>query len=462
MSVGLILLMIAGGLIASTFIPEPEDYGFTEDDVRDFLDNYDDGDESAPNGTDEDDVLGGTTGDDTINLGAGDDATRTAFEDPEDAGDDFIRGEAGDDVIADFKGSNTLLGSLGNDILIGTDTELGQADELFGGFGHDVLIGDDGDLLDGGQGSDFFVVDVAGPDADPVTIQGFGEEMVFRVADSVPGELTQSYDEDNDLLTLSIGGQAVALMPGQSPIELDLIFVDRSEAVLADSETSLFGPFELSDEDDFVILNGLGQEVSANGGDDIIVGSTFDDNINLGSGNDIYVSFDDFDDGGDDTVRGGVGADVIYDSIGSDTIFGGFGMDEIHTAGGLGIGEGGSGFDPNPDVVDGGGQADTITSDNGDIVTGGAGDDTFIIRVSDPFEEDPVTITDYTPGGDTLTIRDEFAVDGVTSLSFVEDGADTLVVMQNSQLTAPETVARIQGVAVADLGFVGLEQPNLV
>lgn len=86
---------------------------------------------------------------------------------------------------------------------------------------------------------------------------------------------------------------------------------------------------------------------------------------------------------GNDTLKGGKGADTLMGLGGSDTLKGGKGND----------------------VLIGGSQADTLV--------GGAGRDTFIFSQSG----DPDTIKDFDPDKDTIV----FQFDGVTGASWDDD-----------------------------------------
>lgn len=145
--------------------------------------------------------------------------------------------------------------------------------------------------------------------------------------------------------------------------------------------------------------------IFAGGGDDSATGGSGDDRIFLGDGNDIYSpeidetsatpSFGDTDDRGNDFVRGGAGDDAIVDLHGSNTIFGDGGDDLIATFG--------SGNTPDaPDTVDGGSGADVIFADDGDLLTGGSGEDVFAVVDPANFDTDAVIITDFNTDEDTL------------------------------------------------------------
>ncbi|MCA0994881.1 calcium-binding protein [Alloyangia pacifica] len=125
-------------------------------------------------------------------------------------------------------------------------------------------------------------------------------------------------------------------------------------------------------EEDISLL--LGSE-----GDDALEGGAGDDTLDGGSGNDSL-------DGraGDDLLIGGEGNDQIVGTQGSDTAQGGAGTDILlFLDDALGA----------PDVLDGGAGIDVLWGDDGDVMTGGANADLFIVPVGQEGAA-PVTITD--------------------------------------------------------------------
>lgn len=114
-----------------------------------------------------DDRIEGGHGVDLIIGGAGDDI----ITDTGDTGD-FIKGGSGDDVIANSNGLDVIMGGDGQDVvLVGLD-----ATEVFGGEGNDFILGGlDHDFLLGGEGDDW----IEGGDGFDVTA-GDNSELFFN------------------------------------------------------------------------------------------------------------------------------------------------------------------------------------------------------------------------------------------------------------------------------------------
>ncbi|PWE51741.1 hypothetical protein DEM26_01910 [Thioclava sp. NG1] len=66
---------------------------------------------------------------------------------------------------------------------------------------------------------------------------------------------------------------------------------------------------------------------------------------------------------GDDTLRGNLGADYLFDAEGANALYGGYGDDELYA----------SDLDGVPDLLDGGANNDYLNGDDGDTMTGAPG-----------------------------------------------------------------------------------------
>ena len=115
-----------------------------------------------------------------------------------------------------------------------------------------------------------------------------------------------------------------------------------------------------------------------------------DDTIYLGAGNDILGGSNDLE-FGDDEVYGGEGDDVLsHDGFGQVTFYGDSG-DDVLVAMGID-------HDSSPDTLYGGDGNDILGGDGRDELSGGDGEDKFLISEVDWYVGGPVTILDYEEG----------------------------------------------------------------
>ena len=219
--------------------------------------------------------------------------------------------------------------------------------------------------------------------------------------------------------------------------------------------------------------------ITGTAGDDILDGTAFGDTINGLAGDDTINGL-----GGDDTLNGGDGDDIINGGTGNDDLTGGAGADALNGGGGrdrvfyssatasvtvdlsdLSLNSGdaagdtysniehffGSQFDDvftgqigggdvlfsglgGDDILTGGNGADTLIGGAGDdtlinslgldTFIGGAGSDTFVILVTQFFQVG-VTISDYTPGVDTISFIN--IAHTANDLNITQDGADVRI-----------------------------------
>ncbi|MDX5402453.1 MAG: Hint domain-containing protein, partial [Rhodobacterales bacterium] len=242
----------------------------------------------------------------------------------------------------------------GNDILYGeagADSLAGDAgnDQLYGGSGNDTLSGGLGaDQLFGGTGNDSLLGD-AGND---LLNGGTGTNQLFG-------------GDGNDTF---VGGAGADAMSGGAGMD----FIDYSASgagVSVDLSTNTLSGGDAAND-------------TITGGIDGIIGSNWDDTLTGydAQGTDFTNVF--FGGGGNDLLDGRGGDDSLYGGDGNDTIIGGTGAD----------------------LIEGGAGDDLILVGAGDTVTGGAGNDTFLLDAS-AMGGGTITIdggeTDE-PGGDTI------------------------------------------------------------
>lgn len=292
--------------------------------------------------------------------------TGTGGTDPEEEGEgttpvDIVRSD--NDILYGGNGADELHGRSGNDQLYGNNGH----DDLHGGSGNDALYGGSGtDSLFGNSGDDTLY----GGHQDDDLNGNNGDDALFG-------------ETGNDTLN---GGTGNDTLDG------------------GNGDDSLIG--------------GSGNDVLIGGyGNDTIKGGAGNDELRGGHNNDsLYGGHDDdifYGDAGNDLMHGGRGNDTVdytdFDvdlsvslhnkrahglEIGTDTLrF----IDNINSGGGDDTLKGSTGVN----IIDGGAGDDEIRSLQGaDTLTGGSGIDTFVFRTYDLSGVD--TITDFEVGTDLL------------------------------------------------------------
>lgn len=195
-------------------------------------------------------------------------------------------------------------------------------------------------------------------------------------------------------------------------------------------EDSGTAPIQLDDTANNFVGGPEDDVIFGNGGDDVISGGAGNDRVFLNAGDDVVDSSEDADNAGDDLIRGGDGADILFDDLGANTLFGDLGADTLTTTDQNGEGT--------PDVANGGFGNDFIIADDGDVVTGGGGTDTFTVPILTG-TEDPVTITDFTSQERLIVEVLEMPDDESATASLSDDGLNTEIKI------ADQTIAILAG-----------------
>ncbi|WP_109795047.1 FG-GAP repeat protein, partial [Minwuia thermotolerans] len=290
----------------------------------------------------------------------------------------------------------------------------------------DVIEGDaNANQLDGGDGDDEFL----GGAGDDTFIGGNGFDEVAFDDDGA----SQGVNAD-----LSLGGATDGF--GDS---------DSFSGIEALAGTGL---------DDTLSGDGFANRLEGQDGADTLLGNDGADTLEGGAGNDT-IGGSAFGNGGDDIVFGGDGDDLVFSGDGVDTLFGGLGSDTLDFSPGLqpavvdlstgavandgsGNAETVSGFE----AVVGTTGDDTLTFGAGTTMTGGAGDDLFIVGDGIGLNN---TITDFTAGAGSPDVIDLIAF-GFSNLAEVQgvssdDGTNTTI-----QLDGDDALV-LENVLVADL-----------
>ena len=270
--------------------------------------------------------------------------------------DNIIHAGGGNDRIYGYEGDDTIYGEAGND-------------SIYGSYGDDTLDGGAGDdYLDGSSGDDTYVITAGADrvsDSSGTDLILFGSaydiaDMSFGRSGAGGNDLTIYFD---DVLTATISNH----FSSSDSIET-LEFDDQSTLSLASyiniegldgSADTLNGVNDTYFEEDRIFGYGGNDTLNGGVGDDILDGGADNDTLNGGTGDDTLLGGT-----GDDVLNGDAGADTLYGGTGSDTLTGGAGEDYL---------EGGTGAD----TYVYSGTSDTIY-DNGqasetDIISFGAG-----------------------------------------------------------------------------------------
>ena len=321
----------------------------------------------------------------------------------------------GDDTVRGTRGDDIIDGGFHNDTLYGEGGDdrliggLGD-DTLFGGSGADTLAGGRGtDSLDGGSGDDTFVLSDR-QDANDQLSGGSGRD---RIVDADDGDIELSQFARGNSVEVIDGGDTESRIVGS----------DGTDTL--DFRNATFENIS---------------EVNAGGGNDTVRGTHGDDVIDGGRGNDVLRG-----QGGDDTVIGGAGDDRLFGNAGSDNLSGGAGDDMLHGGFGHDTLDGGSGDD---NLIGGRGHDTLIGGRGADRLDGGSGDDMFIFGAGSGDDSasggsgwlDTVRLqnengSDVGRGDFTISLdRGDVLSEGEDYLALTRDASGTITMQDNSEM----------------------------
>jgi Ca2+-binding RTX toxin-like protein len=393
-------------------------------DGHDFLDGFsgsdtvygEAGNDTLEGGAQADFLQGGDGNDDIDGEGSTGDSVGGGL------GDDTINGGAGNDVLLDGGDvslitvtNNAMSGGLGNDVLIGveralitggdgnnridlsgffipgftTATVLGGTgnDTLVGTIGNDQLRGDQGDdSIVGGDGNDYLA---GGSNRD--TLDGGNGDDRLRGQGGSGDRLTGGAGK-NDINGGEGNDLMVEVVSGDVRIYRDNRFETDIRSTFREVQTLLiFG----SDGANVIDASGFSRDgvlirAFGGGGDDVLLGSRFNDSLDGGAGNDTLNGG-----GGNDTLLGGDGNDGLSGYTGNDQLFGGAGNDTL-------IGHDGD------DTLFGEAGTDTLVGAGGTSVTGDGTDELTGGSESDFFDGDVSERQDFNAAEDTAGVFTAF------------------------------------------------------
>jgi len=267
-----------------------------------------------------------------------------------------------DDVITADPAGEVVRALGGNDVVIGGEGD----DALYGDAGDDTLRDqfDSDDLLSGGAGNDRmeawswynrtrFVFDVGDGDDRIENHQdafSSSDEIVFGPG-ITPAMVSASRIGTQLVLTVAAPG-------GPGSITIESAFEPTEAGGAPDLSRGVHRlVFEGGATVDYQSLIEALSTITE--GDDVLFGTTDDDEIDALGGNDFIDAL-----GGNDTISGGDGDDELIGGDGDDALFGGSGNDVIDATAGSDVVRGG----PDSDSIDGRGGATTYLFGEGDGV----------------------------------------------------------------------------------------------
>ncbi|KMK68482.1 calcium-binding protein [Puniceibacterium sp. IMCC21224] len=206
-----------------------------------------------------------------------------------------------------------------------------------------------------------------------------GEIMQVVITGIAPTEAFQEY-------TGIVEQSQTPVLPAQQEALADSAEDDVDEAPVPTTTREV-------DLDEYIALKPWQHHIKGHKGDDTLIGTQGADTLNGGRGDDSVVG-----NAGDDDLRGRIGDDTLKGGSGNDRLFGEGGNDYLKGGKGADILLG----DDGDDTLLGGQNGDILLPGAGtNEVTGGYGFDTFRFSTEENFE---TTITDFTPGRDTIAI----------------------------------------------------------
>ena len=276
------------------------------------------------NGNRGDDVITGTAAGNSIQGGAGNDTLSGL------GGNDFLNGQAGDDTLSGGLDNDTLTGGLGSDTIDGGDgndtligglnTSFGPqpgdgADILRGEGGNDVIRGGDGDdLLEGGDGDD----NLRGDAGSDIMDGGAGEDFVSYFFSALTSGIT--FD------ARGVGATATSFVADPLGGTDTLISIEKIGIGGTEFDDIIYGSEHLAP------TIGYANQMSGNGGNDLVYGAGGRDLVSGGTGDDYLHgggSDDMLGEAGNDRLDGGAGDDFLTGGSGDDVIDGASGMADV-------------------------------------------------------------------------------------------------------------------------------------
>lgn len=238
-----------------------------------------------------------------------------------------------------------------------------------------------------------------------------------EVGDEFQVNSTKAEDQDNAALAINDAGQVLMIWESESQdTDGEGIFGQRYEITTQGVTDPSVEPIKGNKQANTIKGSAEGDLILAKGGDDNVNGGNGADTIKGGSGADTIKGGK-----GNDDIKGNGGDDILQGNGGSDALNGGGGKDNLNGGGGNDILTGGNG---NDSLVGGGGKDIFIGGKGEDTFVGGGGADTFGVFANKGID----TIQDFNSKVDLLGLDKGLSFG---SLSFIKQGSDTLVALNN-------------------------------
>ena len=282
----------------------------------------------------------GTNGIEQLVFGDGtvwDEATIRSYPFTGTADDDYLEGTDGPDILDGGAGNDTINGRNGNDRLYG-----GTGDDYLYAYGNTYFDGGAGnDQISAGQGNDTYLISNDGFDvirddggantmlfapgitladlsiqAHRVIVSGDGDFEVTQIAVGIGDGTGAYYSSEVYVYSDEVGGY----LYGGVPASLQFVFADGTtltqEDIFAQADGGLIGNHQGTTGNDVLIGSVADDQLEADDGDDVISGRGGNDSLSGWGGNDLISGGSGNDDisgdWGDDVLAGGKGHDWIY------------------------------------------------------------------------------------------------------------------------------------------------------
>jgi Ca2+-binding RTX toxin-like protein len=310
---------------------------------------------------------------------------------------------------------------------------------LFGTAANDIFKLGPGDSV-GSGGAGFDAVESSSSVALPADVES--AKLTGSADANISGNGLDNILVGNDGANLISGGDGTDLLIGSGGSDTLDGGKENDTLLGGASNDKLFG-----DAGDDNLHGGAGNDkLLGDGGDDSLHGGAGNDKLRGGAGDDKL-----FGDHGQDSLYGGTGDDALFGGARGDKLFGDAGDDSLHGGAGNDKLLGGAGDDSlhggtGSDKLFGGAGDDTLFGGQDsalDVLKGGAGADTFVIKSAKGGVAD--VIQDFSPKSDVIDLSGTGAT-GLGDLSLTNDGDGVIV-----EVKTDGTVFKILGHDASDV-----------